>query len=85
MHHRGRPGSTDAGQRVLGEIPTPTPGGSTTTFSTAFPFPDGSLKVYVDRLDQTAAVTSYDGAAGTFTLGFAQGRASWLKVDYQGR
>jgi hypothetical protein len=69
----GDPVAPTPGQRVLREIPTPTPDGSTTTFSTAFPFADGSLKVYVDRLDQTAAVTSYDGAAGTFTLGFAHG------------
>jgi hypothetical protein len=72
----GDPVAPTPGQRVLREIPTPTPDGSTTTFSTAVPFADGSLKVYVDRLHQSAAVTSYDGVAGTFTLGFAHGWAS---------
>ena len=72
-------------QWVYDEVPTPTPDGTTTTFTLAFPFTDGSLIVKVDRLDQTAAVTSYDGAAGTFTLGFAPKVGELVEVTYQGR
>jgi hypothetical protein len=39
----------------------------------------------VDNLDQTAAVTSYDGATGSFTLGFAPWGTDVIRVDYQGR
>lgn len=59
--------------------------GATTTFTTGFPFADGSLKVFVDLLDQTAAVTSQDGATGSFTLGFAPKPGEQVTVTYQGR
>lgn len=53
--------------------------------TTAFPFADGSLKVYVDLLDQTGAITAQDGAAGTFTLGFTPKTGELVQVSYQGR
>jgi hypothetical protein len=59
--------------------------GTTTTFTTSFPYADGSLTVYVDLLDQTGAVTSFDGATGDFTLGFAPAVGELVQVTYQGR
>lgn len=52
---------------------------------TRFPFADGSLTVKVDLLDQTAAVTAQDGAAGSFTLGFTPKAGEVVTVRYQGR
>lgn len=74
-----------SGQWVFGEVPSPTPDGVETTFATTFTFADGSLRVYVDRLDQTLAVTSYDGETGEFTLGFAPAVGMLVEVDYQAR
>ena len=71
------------GQPVLGETPTPTPDGSTTTFTTAHPFVAGSLKVFVDNVDQTGAISSQDAAAGTFTLAFAPKVGEQVTVNYQ--
>jgi hypothetical protein len=59
--------------------------GTTTTFTTSFSYADGSLTVYVDLLDQTGAVTSFDGATGDFTLGFAPAVGELVQVTYQGR
>ncbi len=73
-----------SGQFVYDEVPTPAADGTTTTFTLAWPFADGSLLVLVDRLDQTAAVTSYNGAAGTFTLAFAPKTGELIQVTYQG-
>lgn len=73
------------GQWIYGEVPLPAPDGAETTFTTAFPFADGSLTVYVDNLDQTAAVSSFDGATGSFTLSFAPWGTDIVTVDYQGR
>lgn len=53
--------------------------------TTRFPFADGSLQVKVDLLDQTAAVTAQNGAAGTFTLGFTPKAGERVDVRYQGR
>lgn len=73
------------GQWVYNETPTPAPGGGTVTFFTAYPFSDGSLSVFVDLVDQTAAITSYNGATGSFTLAFDPRSWETLIVQYQGR
>lgn len=67
-------------QWVYGEIVTMS--GSTGT--TAFDFADGSLRVWVDDIDQTAALVSSNGAAGTFVLSFVPTSTEQVKVDYQG-
>lgn len=59
--------------------------GTSDTFTTRCPFADGSLIVYVDRLDQTVAVTAYDGETGEFTLDFIPRTSELIEVDYQGR
>ena len=74
-----------SGVWVFRDVPTPTPDGTTTTFTTTYPFIDGSLEVFVDRLDQTPAVLSYDGAARTFTLGFAPQVGELVECNYQSR
>lgn len=53
--------------------------------TTAFPFADGSLHVFVDDTDQTAKLTAQDGAAGTFTLGFTPTPTEVVTASYQGR
>ena len=81
-------GSSDpppTGQWIYNETPTPAPGGGRVTFSTAWPFADGSLHVWVDQVDQTAAIVSFDGAAGTFTLAFDPRSDEAITVSYQGR
>jgi len=76
-----------SGQQFGPVLPVETPNGVTTTFTlpAGYEFADGSLRVYVDRLDQTAAVLSYDGAARTFTLGFAPKTGELVEVYAQGR
>jgi hypothetical protein len=64
---------------------TPASDGLVTTFTTLHPFADGSLHVYIDHVDETAAVTSYDGACGDFTLNFAPRSWETVLVSYQGR
>lgn len=68
-------------------IPTPVADGTTKTFTlpAGREFADGSLIVKVDRLDQTAAVTAYDGALRTFTLAFAPKVGELVEVSGQGR
>jgi hypothetical protein len=82
-------GSTDdppaPGQWVLGETPTPTTGGGNRVFFTAHPYADGSLRVWVDDIDQTAAVTESDPETGEFTLAFDPTSTETIRVDYQGR
>lgn len=73
------------GQRVDNEIPSTTPDGTTTVFTTRWPYADGSLKVYVDNLDQTGAVTESDPATGEFTLAFAPRSDEVVRVWYLGR
>lgn len=63
----------------------PTGDGTTTTFATLCPFADNTLHVKVDNLNQDAAVVSYDGAAGTFTLGFAPVAGEQVTTNYLGR
>jgi hypothetical protein len=74
-----------SGQWVYNEIPTPAPGGGNRVFYTAFPFADGSLSVFVDNVDETAAVTSYDGVTGSFTLAFDPRSFEVVTDQYQGR
>ena len=66
-------------------VTPPTGDGTTTTFTTRCPFADETLHVKVDNLNQDAAVASYDGAAGTFTLGFAPVAGEQVTVNYLGR
>lgn len=73
------------GQWVNHEIVTPVPDGVTTTFSTRWPFANGSLQVWVNGTDQTASLASYDGAAGTFTFSWAPHVGEAPMVRYQGR
>jgi hypothetical protein len=75
------------GQWFYDIVPTPAADGTTVTFTlpTGYEFADGSLLVKVDRLDQTAAITSYDGAARTFTLGFAPKVGELIEVTGQSR
>jgi hypothetical protein len=74
-----------AGQWVYDQPVTPATDGVETTFTAPFPFADGSFIVKVDDLDQTAAVTSYDGEAGTFTLSFAPTVTELVTITFQGR
>ncbi len=53
--------------------------------TTANPFADGSLRVFYDQLEQTAAIVSYDGAAGTFVMAGAPLVGWQVTVRYQGR
>lgn len=73
------------GQWVYYETVNETPDGSIRTFTVDWPYADGTLTVYVDRLDQTAAVTSYDGAAKSFTLAFAPETGELVEASYKGR
>jgi hypothetical protein len=45
--------------------------GETVTRTTVVPFAVGSLRVFVDNTDQTAAVTASNPLTGSFTLAFA--------------
>lgn len=72
------------GQWVYGETPTPAPGGGRRLFFTAFPYATGSLQVFVDQIDQTAAVTETNPATGSFTLAFDPRASEVVTVNYQG-
>jgi hypothetical protein len=86
---------TNGGSVVFGSEASPPRAGDkvgpeTVTMSgadgtTAFPFADNSLVVWVDATDQTAAITAQDGAAGTFTLGFTPYRGELVQVHYVAR
>jgi hypothetical protein len=73
-------GSTPPGalQIVRGEVITMV--GDTGT--TNFPFAPGSLEVFVDNTDQTAAIIDQDPAAGTFQLGFTPTPTELVVVNY---
>lgn len=75
----------NSGAWVFRDVPTPEPDGSTQEFTTTWPFADGSLQVFVDRLDQTSALVDTDPAAGTFTLGYAPKVGELVECNYQGR
>ena len=72
------------GQWVYNETPTPAPGGGNTVFYTLFPYANGSLKVWVDQVEQTSAVTESNPAIGQFTLAFDPRSWEVLTVSYQG-
>lgn len=52
--------------------------------TTAHPFATGSLRVFVDNVDQTAAIVSTDPSCGTFSLAFAPRPSEVVTVTYQG-
>lgn len=70
------------GQPVEQEIPTPAPDGTQTTFFTAGPYVAGTLRVFVDDTNQTAAVTAESPDLGQFTLAFAPTSTEVIKVNY---
>lgn len=72
------------GQPVLNETPTPDPGGGNTLFYTLNPYAPGSLRVLVDDIDQTAAVTETDPQTGAFTLAFDPRSWELVRVSYIG-
>jgi hypothetical protein len=78
------PTPPNTGQPSGFETPTGTVNGSNTSFSTAFPFFEGTLKVWVNGVDWTENIASVDGAAGTFTLTNAPKTNSDILVLYQG-
>jgi hypothetical protein len=80
----GTPNPPATGQPSGFETPTGTINGSNTSFSTAFPFFEGTLKVWVNGVDWTENIASVDGAAGTFTLTNAPKTNSDILVFYQG-
>jgi hypothetical protein len=53
--------------------------------TTLFPFADGTLRVLYDIVDQTPAIVSYDGAAGTFVMPSAPPLGTQVFVEYLGR
>ncbi len=53
--------------------------------TTLWPFADGTLRVIYDTVDQTAAIVSYDGAAGTFVMPSAPPLGTQVFVEYKGR
>jgi len=75
----------EPGQWVYDETPTPAPGGGNRVFYTLFPYASGSLQVFVDHIDQTAAVTESNPATGQFTLAFDPRSWEQILVTYQGR
>jgi hypothetical protein len=68
-------------------IPEETPNGVITTFTlpAGYEFADGSLRVDVDLMNNTPSITSYDGAARTFTLAFAPLSGELVQAYGQGR
>jgi hypothetical protein len=78
----GAAGAPAFGQPSGEQTPTPTPDGATTTFTTPANFVSGTLRVEVDGIDQTDAVTS--STANTFTLSFAPESDETVKVWYTG-
>jgi hypothetical protein len=53
--------------------------------TTRWPFADGTLRVIYDTIDQTPAIVSYDGAAGTFVMPSAPPLGTQVFVEYLGR
>jgi hypothetical protein len=53
--------------------------------TTLHPFADGTLRVIYDTIDQTPAIVSYDGAAGTFVMPSAPPLGTQVFVEYLGR
>lgn len=74
-----------AGQPVENELSLTQPDGSTLIFFTKYPYADGSLRVFVDNLNQTAAVTESDPTTGEFTLAFAPRADEVVRTYYLGR
>ncbi len=53
--------------------------------TTACPFADGTLHVYIDNVEQTDKLVSQDGVTGDFTLGFDPTPTEVCTVEYLGR
>ena len=62
-------------------IPDESPNAVIVDFTvTGYTWAPGSLQVFVNKLDQTAAVIAQDGLCGTFTLGFAPWTGDLIEV-----
>jgi hypothetical protein len=72
-------------QWVYNQTPTPAPGGGRTMFYTLHPYADHSLRVYVDQMDQTSALTESNAEIGEFDLAFDPRSDEAITVYYQGR
>jgi hypothetical protein len=76
------PTPPNTGQPSAFETPTPAADGVTVTFTTAFAFFPGTLKVWVNGVDWTENIASV--TATTFTLTHAPKTDSDILVSYQG-
>lgn len=74
------------GQPVNGVAPSETPDGTSSTFTSPFPYANGSLRVQVQGIDVTNfAVTELDPTAGTFRLDFAPLASETVTIYFVGR
>lgn len=71
------------GQPIEAETPSGTVDGSNATFTTAYPFISGSLRVTVNGVNWTEDIASSDPTTGSFTLTHAPKANSDILVWYQ--
>lgn len=75
-----------SGQTVPWTVVTVTPGSTTSTGATVYPYATGSLQVRVDGvLISTASYSETDPATGAFTLNWVIDSDEVVSVTYQGR
>lgn len=74
-----------AGVWVNAETPFLTDPGPPVEYQTHWPYADGAIRITVDDIDQTAALTESDPATGTFTLAFTPTSTERVLVWYQAR
>ena len=75
-----------AGEAIDYETSPTTPDGTTTLYSTTYPYKDGTLNVYVDGIRLVDAdVTETDPVAGTYTLAFAPESDEQVETSYEAR
>jgi hypothetical protein len=73
------------GQDIGWVVPTEVTDGEDFTWAMPFPFSDGSLEVRLDGMDQSSAITSYDGVCGEFTVSFEVQPGELLEARAIGR
>jgi hypothetical protein len=71
-----------SGQLVID--PDSTGDGTTTDFTTAYPYGPGSLEVFVNGLDWTATLTESDPAAGDYGTAYPYPAGATVSVRYRG-